>query len=233
MKPHPWSAALLFAVITALTSCSSRKEEPLTTPMAFPEEEEESAYIPSYSKTVLAGWPKGRALDPHDRSRVRLEEHVHAYHVGRLPSHDRREMHEAHAVYRVEQTPRWDTRLPATPMRSRGVILGVIDPARNEIPKTTIIEQERQSLQAKSRQLEITMTRLNVLQGQLEKKLAGFAEAEQRAQELQEELTRITQDKLRAEAELKQAAAKIEELEANERFRLKSSSQGLLVPKKN
>jgi uncharacterized protein (DUF3084 family) len=142
-------------------------------------------------------------------------------------------MHEAHAVYRVEQTPRWDTRLPATPMRSRGVILGVIDPARNEIPKTTIIEQERQSLQAKSRQLEITMTRLNVLQGQLEKKLAGFAEAEQRAQELQEELTRITQDKLRAEAELKQAAAKIEELEANERFRLKSSSQGLLVPKKN
>ncbi|GEP42095.1 hypothetical protein [Brevifollis gellanilyticus] len=217
------------ASILLLASCSSRKEdEVLTSPLAAPAEEEELAYIPTYSKSVLAGWPKGRSLDKHDTSRVRLDEQVHAYHVGRLPSHDRQEMHEAHTVYRLEQNARWDTRLPATPMQSRGVLLGIIEPSRNEVPKTTLIEQERQSLLAKSRQLEITMTRLNGLQGQLEKKLAAFDETEKKARDLELEIARTLAEKNEAKAALKAAEERIRELDARERLRVNSSNQSLL-----
>lgn len=217
------------ASILMLASCSSRKEdEVLTSPLAAPAEEEELAYIPTYSKSVLAGWPKGRSLDKHDTSRVRLDEQVHAYHVGRLPSHDRQEMHEAHTVYRLEQNARWDTRLPATPMQSRGVLLGIIEPSRNEVPKTTLIEQERQSLLAKSRQLEITMTRLNGLQGQLEKKLAAYDETEKKARDLELEIARTLAEKNEAKAALKAAEERIRELDARERLRVNSSNQSLL-----
>ena len=229
-RPPHWLTAATFGLLS-LTSCQSGKETN-EDPLAFPGEEEEIAYIPTYSKSVLAGWPKGRALEPTDVSRVRLGEEVHAYHVGRLPSHDRQEMHEAHTVYRLEQNAKWDTRLPATPMDSRGVVLGVIDPARNEVPKTTLIEQERQSLLAKSRQLELTMTRLNSLQADLEKRLAKFDEVQQTNATLQQELQANLQARQAAEESLKQAKARIEELEDAERFRLKTSSQGLIVPKK-
>lgn len=224
---------LIPACALLLVSCASKEKEKLSTPLAAPLEEEELAYIPTYSKSVLADWPKGRSLDPHDRSRVRLDEQVHAYHVGRLPSHDRQEMHEAHTVYRLEQNARWDTRLPATPMQSRGVLLGIIEPSRNEVPKTTIIEQERQALLAKSRQLEITMTRLSALQAQLEKRLAAYDETEQKAKELEAQIQSTLAERNQAQFELKAAKEKIQELEDAERFRLKSSSQGLLIPKKN
>jgi hypothetical protein len=229
-RPPHWLTAAALGLLL-LTSCKSGKEAN-EDPLALPGEEEEIAYIPTYSKSVLAGWPKGRALDPTDVSRVRLGEQVHAYHVGRLPSHDRQEMHEAHTVYRLEQNAKWDTRLPATPMDSRGVVLGVIDPARNEVPKTTLIEQERQSLLAKSRQLELTMTRLTSLQADLEKRRAKFDEAQQTNATLQQELQANLQARSAAEESLKQAKARIEELEDAERFRLKTSSQGLIVPKK-
>lgn len=230
-RPPLWLTAAA-AGLLLFTSCKSSKEEANEDPLAFPGEEEETAYIPTYSKSVLAGWPKGRALDPTDISRVRLGEQVHAYHVGRLPSHDRQEMHEAHTVYRLEQNAKWDTRLPATPMDSRGVVLGIIDPARNEVPKTVLIEQERQSLLAKSRQLELTMTRLTSLQADLEKRRAKFDEAQQTNTALQQELQANLQARTTAEESLKQARARIEELEDAERFRLKTSSQGLILPKK-
>jgi hypothetical protein len=229
-RTSPWLTAAALGLLL-LSSCKSSKETN-DDPLAFPGEEEETAHIPTYSKTVLAGWPKGRALDPTDISRVRLGEQVHAYHIGRLPSHDRQEMHEAHTVYRLEQNAKWDTRLPATPMDSRGVVLGIIDPARNEVPKTTLIEQERQSLLAKSRQLELTMTRLTSLQTSLEKRRSQFDEAQQSNTSLQRELEANRQALATTEQNLKQAMTRIEELEDAERFRLKTSSQGLIIPKK-
>lgn len=209
---------------TLLASCAS-KEEPLPDdPLAFPVEEQEPAYIPTYSKEVVSGWPKGRQLDPHDRTRVRLGEEVHAYHVGRLPSHDRREMHEAHTVYKVEQDARWDTRLPATPMRSRGVVLGIVEPSRNAIPQDAIIAQERQALVTKTRSLETTMTRLTALQKDLEKKRAEFDAAEAEFQRIKEHLDTTIQQRDAKAAEVEQLKAHVQELEENDRLRVKSSS---------
>lgn len=218
--------AITAAAGALLVSCAS-KEVPLPNdPLAFPAEEQESAYIPTYSKTVVGGWPKGRAMDPYDQSRVRLDEEVHAYHVGRLPSKDRREMHEAHTVYRVEQDGRWDTRLPATPMDSRGVVLGIVEPSRTAVPNSTLIEQERQSLVAKTQSLQITMTKLSNLQRELEKKRLAFDDAEKESKEIQAYLAKTIQERDQTSAQLEQAKARIEELEENERLRVRSSSQG-------
>lgn len=218
-----WLAAALCLI---LSSCASEKEFS-EDPMAFPEEEEPLANIPTYSKSVISGWPKGRALNSTDISRVRLGEQVHTYHVGRLPSHDRREMHEAHSVYRVEQDARWDTRLPATPMDSHGVVLGVIEPSRNAVPQNAVIDQERQSLLAKSRQLEITMARLNAMQTELEKKKASYTEAESTRAQIDSELVKTMQELNSTKENLSKAMSRIEELEEAEKYRLKTSSQGL------
>lgn len=218
--------ALAAATGALLASCSSKEVALPDDPLAFPAPEQEPAYIPTYSKTVVGGWPKGRSMDPHDQSRVRLDEEVHAYHVGRLPSRDRREMHEAHTVYRVEQDARWDTRLPATPMDSRGVVLGIVEPSRNSVPDSVIIEQERQSLVAKTQSLQSTMTRLTGLQRDLEKKRLAFDDAAKESQEIQAYLAKTIQERDEANTQLEQAKERILELEENERLRVRSSSQG-------
>jgi hypothetical protein len=215
-----------------LASCASKEPALSDDPLIAPQPEQELAYIPTYSKTVVSGWPKGRALEPHDRSRVRLGEEVHAYHVGRLPSKDRREMHEAHTVYRVEQGPRWDTRLPATPMDSRGVVLGIIEPSRNAVPDSVLIEQERQSLSAKARSLETAMTRLTALQRDLEKKRLEFDNTAKEAKDIQDYLAKTIQERDEAKVALEQLKARNEELEENARLSARSSSQGFGTKKK-
>jgi len=214
-----------------LASCGSSSVELPDDALPFPEEEQETAYIPTYSKNVAGGWPKGRASDPHDISRVRLGEQVHSYHLGRLPSHDRREMHEAHTVYRLEQESRWDTRLPATPMESRGVVLGIVEPSRKVVPDDTVISQEREALLNKSAAMRKSMADLDVLRAELLKKKREFEQTEQDVVEIKEYLARTIQERTTLEAQLKQSQARIEELEEAERFRIRSSSQGL-VPKK-
>ena len=61
-NPRPTLLLTLLCLCTLLVSCAS-KEEPLPDdPLAFPLEEQEPAYIPTYSKEVVSGWPKGRAI---------------------------------------------------------------------------------------------------------------------------------------------------------------------------
>lgn len=227
------SAASLSLASLLLGACSSSSNEVQLPddPVVRPTEEQEPAYIPTYSKEVVAGWPKGRALNPHDISRVRLGEQVHTYHVGRLPSHDRLEMHEAHPVYRLEQQARWDTRLPATPMDSRGVVLGVIDPARKDIPDDTIIQQERQALSRKSAEMTKSMAELDVLRLQLLKKREEFEETQEKFAEFQGYLAKVTQDRDILQTKLDQANARIKELDEQNDLRLRTSKQGFLQKK--
>lgn len=222
--------AAIIVLAALLSAC--RSSDPLPDdPLIYPEQEQESAFIPTYSKNVVAGWPKGRSLDPRDASRVRLDEQVHAYHLGRLPSKDRQEMHEAHTVYRVEQDSRWDTRLPATPMDSRGVVLGIRDPSRKEIPDDDLIKQERQALAAKSDALRKSMSDLEVLRAELLKKKADFQKAEESVAQLEQFLNQTLQERTTLQAQLKQTQDRLNEMEEAERLRIRNSSQNL-VPKK-
>lgn len=236
-RPPPMIPAACLRPATALLAClvlaacgSSQVELP-DDALVRPPEEQEPAYIPTYSKTVVAGWPKGRGLSPYDASRVRLNEQVHAYHLGRLPSHDRQEMHEAHTVYRLEQEARWDTRLPATPMDSRGVVLGVIDPARKDVPDDTFIAQERQALVKKSAEMRVKMAELDMLGKQLQDKKHEFEKTKEDMTSLTEQLQKVLQERAGFEAQLKDAEARIKKMKEDENFRILSSKQNF-VPKK-
>ncbi len=76
----------------------------------------------------------GRHLSRAESDRVRLPETIKAYPLGRYadPNH-RGVMHEAHTIYRVETTPKWNlagrgrTTTPVTP-----------NPARGELPASTL-----------------------------------------------------------------------------------------------
>lgn len=200
--------SLLLFLAVALTACKTT-EKPADVP--YDEDLQGTLDIPSYTRTALDGWPEGRKIDPYDVSRVRLPEEVHTYHVGRLPSRDRREMHEAHTVYRVEQSARWDQRLPATPMTSRGVVLGIREPSHDPVPKDSIVNAERARQIQLSGELEHRIALLNSKQQQIEAFLASapdknktIAELQQANAKAQADLTTLKEENRRANDELRE-----------------------------
>lgn len=200
MNTHP----LLLLLSAALASCSLLKPKPKD--VAFDENAQGTLPIPSYTRNALDGWPEGRKLDPTDSSRVRFADGIHAYHIGRLPSADRREMHEAHTVYRVEQSARWDQRLPATPMSSRGVVLGIREPSSSPIPPDQVVSNER------ARQLDMS--------AKLEKQIADLNEKSQKvsaflasAPDKTKAVEELTATKAKLEKELAETQAAKTELE--------------------
>jgi hypothetical protein len=185
-------APLALLLLAALSSCASKPEKPED--IAYDEDLENTLQIPSYTRTALDGWPKGRQIDPYDVSRVRHPEEVHSYHIGRLPSRDRREMHEAHTVYRVEQDARWDQRLPATPMASRGVVLGIREPEHDPVPKDTVVNAERVRQIELSAQLEKRVALLRDKQEQIEAFLATAPDKNKTIAELQQQNAKAQSD---------------------------------------
>lgn len=176
--------------------------------------DDDSEALYSYSKNVVKGWPVGRSLDPNDVSRVRYPEGVHAYHVGRLPSKDRRSMSEAHTVYRVERSAKWDQRLPATPMRSRGPVLGIREPSSRPIPVTEAIRSEQERQRKLSQQIAGTQERMVTLEGQLEKKLLQYSDSTKMVKDMQVELEKMAAEVQIKEAELARSQANLKDAES-------------------
>lgn len=179
INPTLWLAP----VVVALSACSTTKKPPPD--VSYDDKLQDTLPIPSYTRNALDGWPEGRKVDPYDASRVRLPEEVHSYHVGRLPSRDRREMHEAHSVYRVEQTAQWDQRLPATPMASRGVVLGIREPSHSPVPPDKVIEVERTRQAELTGQIEQRVASLKSRENQIEAFLASAPDKNKTIAELQ------------------------------------------------
>lgn len=209
MKPTFAPQALALLLLAALSSCASKPEKPED--VSYDEDLQSTLQIPSYTRNALDGWPQGRKIDPYDVSRVRHPEEVHTYHIGRLPTHDRREMHEAHSVYRVEQDARWDQRLPATPMTSRGVVLGIREPEHDAVPKDSVVNAERVRQIELSAQLEKRVTLLRDKQEQIEAFLASapdknktIAELQQQNAKAQSDLNALKEEHRKAQDELRE-----------------------------
>ena len=172
---------LVLLSLAAFPSCSNRNPKDII----YDEDLQGTLDIPSYTRNALDGWPEGRRVNPYDASRVRLPEQVHAYEIGRLPSRDRREMHEAHTVYRVEQSERWDQRLPATPMSSHGVLLGIREPSHDPVPKDQVVASERARQAELTRQVEERVEVLKARGAQIEAFLASAPDKNKTIAELQ------------------------------------------------
>jgi hypothetical protein len=202
--------SLLLLLTVAMSACSSApKKKPKD--VAYDGTMQAGLDIPSYTRNALDGWPEGRRVDPYDTSRVRYPEDVHSYEVGRLPSRDRREMHEAHTVYRVEQSNRWDQRLPATPMSSHGVVLGIVEPSHDPVPKDSIVESERSRQAQLSAQLTASIAALNAKQEQIQAFLASapdknktIAELQQQNAQKEKELSQVREEFKRAKDDLRE-----------------------------
>lgn len=201
---------LLPVLVAGLMACSnSPTQKPRD--VYYDEKGQGTLPIPSYSRNALDGWPEGRKVDPYDTSRVRLPEEVHSYEIGRLPSRDRREMHEAHTVYKVEQTARWDQRLPATPMASRGVVLGIREPSHSPVPIDQVVEDERKRQTELTLQLKERIAMLDSKREQIEAFLASapdknrtIAELQQQKANSEKELEVLKEDYRKAKDDLRE-----------------------------
>lgn len=213
----------LLLLLVALSSCKSARKPK---DVVYDDKLQGTLPIPSFTREALDGWPEGRKLDPYDSSRVRFPDSVHTYEVGRLPTMNRREMSEAHTVYRVEQSGHWDQRLPATPMASRGVIFGIREPSSNPVPKDQIVSNERSRQLQLSQEIQSRLDDLTAQQKKLDAFLASAPDKSKTIEQLQVQKVKTDADlsALRAETEqLKRELQEYKDREAIQAATLKSS----------
>ena len=79
----------------------------------------------------------GTTLATADMESVRYGENLKAYSFGRyVDPNDGLVMHEAHTVYRVETTAKWNLHPNAPVNVPGGPVIGIIDPAHKDSPLT-------------------------------------------------------------------------------------------------
>lgn len=116
---------ITFIPLILLSACASKKPVVVKMPPAVP----------------------GTVLTPADMESVRYGENLKAYQVGRYvdPNTDM-VMHEAHTIYRVETTAKWNLHPDVYPYPPGslpgGPVVGIIDPAHRDSPITPEIAAE-------------------------------------------------------------------------------------------
>jgi len=122
-------------------------------------------------KPVIVRMPPpvpGTTIPSDDLESVRYGENVKAYSIGRyLDPNDGLVMHEAHTVYRVETTAKWNLHPGEAVTVPMGPVVGIIDPARRESPVTAEVVAEVNRQKAAAQALLEQGTRLNLTLNQL------------------------------------------------------------------
>jgi hypothetical protein len=99
---------------------------------------------------------------------VRYGENLKAYPVGRyVDPNNGLVMHEAHTVYRVETTAKWNLHPNAAANLPAGPVVGVVDPARKESPVTAEVVAEVNRQKAATQSLIEQGARMNRALNQL------------------------------------------------------------------
>jgi hypothetical protein len=97
-------------------------------------------------KPVVVQMPRsipGTVISATNIESVRYGENIKAYPIGRyVEPNNRLVMHEAHTVYRVETTAKWNLHPNAPVPVPTGPIVQIIDPARRESPLTPEVAAE-------------------------------------------------------------------------------------------
>jgi hypothetical protein len=113
--------SLVIIPLILLSACASKKPVVVQMPRSVP-------------ATVMAS---------DDMDSVRYGENLKAYSIGRyIDPNDDLVMHEAHTVYRVETTARWNLHPNGPAMIPGGPVVGIIDPAHRDSPVTPEIAAE-------------------------------------------------------------------------------------------
>lgn len=145
-------------------------------------------------KPVIVKMPaavSGMTLTAGDTESVRYGENLKAYPIGRyIDPNDGMVMHEAHTIYRVETTAKWNLHPDiSASIESRrslvpgGPVIGIIDPAHEDSPVTPEIVAEVDRQKAATQTLMQQSHRMNQALNQLSKVLPVTSQvAEENAQ---------------------------------------------------
>ena len=114
----------------------------------------------------------GTVLSTADIESVRYAENLKAYQIGRyIDPNDDLVMHEAHTIYRVETTAKWNLHPDVYPYAPGdlpgGPVVGIIDPAHENSPITPEIAAEVDRQKAATQALIAQGQRMNQALSQL------------------------------------------------------------------
>ena len=159
---------LIFIPLILLSACASKKPVIVQMP-------------PAVSGTILA---------TEDMESVRYGENLKAYSFGRyVDPNDGLVMHEAHTVYRVETTAKWNLHPNAPVNVPSGPVIGIIDPAHKDSPLTPEVVAEVDRQKAATMALMVQGQRMNQALNQLSKTLSATAQVAQENVQLKSEVT--------------------------------------------
>ena len=128
-------------------------------------------------KPVAVQMPRsvpGTTFANADSESVRYGENLKAYSFGRyVDPNDGFVMHEAHTVYRVETTAKWNLHPSAPVTIPGGPVVGIIDPAHKDSPTTSEVVAEVGRQKAATLALMEQGQQMNESLAQLSKTLAA------------------------------------------------------------
>ena len=144
-------------------------------------------------KPVIVQMPpavSGTILETEDMESVRYGENLKAYSIGRyVDPNDGLVMHEAHTLYRVETTAKWNLHPNAPVNVPGGPVIGIIDPAHKDSPLTPEVVAEVDRQKAATMALIVQGQRMNQALNQLSKILPVTAQVAQENAQLKNEVT--------------------------------------------
>jgi hypothetical protein len=130
----------------------------------------------------------GTTLPTDDMESVRYGENLKAYSIGRyVDPNDGLVMHEAHTIYRVETTSKWNLHPNAPANVPGGPVVGIIDTAHKDSPVTPEIVAEVDRQKAATMALIMQGQRMNQALNQLSKVLPATAQVAQENAQLKVE----------------------------------------------
>ena len=132
----------------------------------------------------------GAVIPSQGTESIRYSENLKTYPVGRYidPNSDL-VMHEAHTIYRVETTAKWNLH-PNTPVHvPSGPVIGIVDPARREPPVTAEVAAEVQKQKTATQALLDQGARINQTLAQLSQSASGTKQLADEASQLREEVS--------------------------------------------
>jgi hypothetical protein len=158
---------LIFIPLVLLSACASHKPVVVKMPPAV----------------------SGDTLTTADMESVRYGENMKAYPVGRyVDPNDGLVMHEAHTIYRVETTAKWNLHPDVYPYAPGnlpgGPVVGIIDPAHSDSPVTPEVVAEIERQKIATQELLAQGQRMNLALNQLSKILPATSQVAEENAEL-------------------------------------------------
>ena len=143
-------------------------------------------------KPVVVQMPRsvpGTILPADNIESVRYGENIKAYPIGRyVEPNNRLVMHEAHTVYRVETTAKWNLHPNAPVHVPTGPVVQIIDPARKDSPLTPEVVAEVNKQKDATKAVIEQGNRMNQTLGQLSQSVAAARQVAEENLQLKQEV---------------------------------------------